>query len=103
MIDKESVLKTLSKAIETYGEESQIDMAIEEMSELTKALLKYKRAERSPSVYDFETIRSNISEEIADVMIMISQLVLIFENRDEIFDCFDNKIRRLEKRLERKS
>lgn len=34
-------------------------------------------------------------------MIMLNQLVLIFENIDEVFDCFDSKMRRLEKRLDR--
>lgn len=36
-------LKVLQSAIDHYGEESQLDMAIEEMSELTKAICKYKR------------------------------------------------------------
>ena len=103
MINFENETEVLKRAIHTYGESSQIDMAIEEMAELTIALLKYKRAERSQSEYDFKTIRSNISEEIADVMIMVSQLVLIFETQNEIVDCYDSKIRRLEKRLERES
>ena len=31
------------RAIRTYGEQPQVDMAIEEMSELTKELLKLRR------------------------------------------------------------
>ncbi len=31
---------TLEKAISKYGKDSQVDMAVEEMSELVKALLK---------------------------------------------------------------
>lgn len=37
-------LKVLQSAIDHYGEENQLDMAIEEMAELTKAICKYKRA-----------------------------------------------------------
>lgn len=42
-------LKILQEAIDHYGEESQLDMAIEEMSELTKAICKYKRAVKKES------------------------------------------------------
>ena len=36
--------KILLQAVLRYGEHTQVDMCIEEMSELTKALLKYRRA-----------------------------------------------------------
>ena len=43
----------LDRAITTYGAPAQMDMAVEEMAELTKALCKIKRAQagapRSPS------------------------------------------------------
>ena len=74
----------MRKAIETYGEEAQTDMVIEEMSELTKALLKYRRAMKSPAAYDYEKIKSNIAEEIADVEIMLAQCKMIFECSAEV-------------------
>ena len=46
------------RAINTYGEQPQVDVAIEEMSELTKALLKYRRNE-DMSVADLKS-RTNI-------------------------------------------
>jgi hypothetical protein len=46
------------RAINTYGEQPQADMAIEEMSELTKVLLKYRRNE-DMSVADLKS-RTNI-------------------------------------------
>ena len=98
----ENETEVLKRAIHTYGENSQIDMAIEEMAELTKALLKYKRAKRSPSEYDFKTIRNNIAEEMADVLIMCDQLMMIFENADEVSRYVDSKIIRLTKRLDGK-
>ena len=62
------------QAIRTYGENSQVDKAVEEMSELTKALLKYRRNE------DMSVNRrlNNILEEIADVQIMLDQMRIIF-------------------------
>ena len=42
--------KILVRAIATYGEESQMNIAIEEMAELTKALCKYTGTARTGSV-----------------------------------------------------
>ena len=69
----------LQKAIDTYGTFPQIDMCIEEMSELTKALCKIKRA-RTKKDYivdvlrQINLIRENVIEEIADVEITLAQL-----------------------------
>ena len=54
----------LQEAIKKYGVQSQCDMCIEEMSELTKALLKLRRASTQP---EMQKCRENIREEIADV------------------------------------
>ena len=69
----------LQKAINTYGEQPQVDVAIEEMSELTKALLKYRRNE------DMSVDRrlNNILEEIADVQIMLEQLRMIYGSTEK--------------------
>lgn len=90
----------LRKAITTYGEKSQVDMTIEEMSELTKALLKHRRAENFPAEWDREWTMQNIHEEIADVVIMLSQLVMIYGGEDVIRECMEKKISRLEERLQ---
>ena len=63
------------KLIEKFGAKNQIIVAIEELSELQKELCKYLR--------DKTNIR-NISEEIADVEIMLEQLKLIFENETPV-------------------
>lgn len=86
-------------AINRYGEDPQIDMAIEEMSELTKALLKHRRAVKNPAGYDFEKTKQNIIEEIADVQIMIEQLILMFNCDDEVNQIITKKTERLDKRL----
>ena len=67
----------LGAAIDTWGTEMQVVVAIEEMSELTKALTKYIRGD------DAATISINIREEMADVGIMLNQLSLIFGDTAE--------------------
>ena len=69
--------RILEAAIDTWGSEMQIIVAIEEMSELTKALTKYIRGD------DAATISINIREEMADVGIMLNQLSLIFGDTAE--------------------
>lgn len=85
----------LKRAIRTYGESAQVDMAIEEMSELTKALCKVKRAHGGPET--MATI-SNVIEEIADVQIMLDQLRIIFGGSA---DAEEVKLERLSGRLDR--
>ena len=92
--------KIMRKALEIYGSSAQIDMVIEEMSELTKALLKYRRAIKSPAAYDYEKIKSNIAEEIADVEIMLAQCKMIFECSAEVENFKSIKLLRLQNRLE---
>lgn len=71
-----------AKAVQKFGERAQILVAIEEMSELTKALLKYIRHEDF-SQGDYDAIVESIAEERADVEIMLEQLNIIFgENTD---------------------
>lgn len=81
----------LEKAIRHYGFDSQADIAIEEMSELTKAIIKDRRYQ------SMETL-TNIYEEIADVLIIVEQLRLAFyhEAVDKIVRA---KIARLEQRI----
>lgn len=60
----------LRQAIRCYGETAQVDVCVEECSELIKALLKYRRA---PG----EATRIPIIEELADVQIMLEQMRIL--------------------------
>lgn len=91
--------EVLQNAVDTYGKEAQVDVAIEEMSELIKALLKNRRAEHSPEALYYEKTRQNIFEEIADVVIMLTQLLMIFGDRDAVQKAIDAKVERLATRL----
>ena len=72
----------LNTAIDYYGASGQIDKAIEEMSELTKALLKERYARMTQN--HLEAI-DNVCEELADAVIMLNQLVIIFAERYHAF------------------
>lgn len=80
---------TIARAIQTFGTQHQEDVAIEEMSELIKAIIKNRR-------YGTKETEDNLLEEMADVYIMLIQLMFI-HGFDEMI--VDNKIRRLKQRL----
>ncbi len=67
-----------------YGRQAQEDILLEEMAELTKAILKHRRAERCGSEVGTVNARDAIIDELADVMIMITQLRAIWEVEDII-------------------
>lgn len=76
-------------AVETFGPQSQIDMAIEECAELINALCKLRR--ERVGAFDVVT-------EIADVQIMCEQLSYMF-GEQTVADERKRKIERLQKRL----
>ena len=78
--------------INSHGVRSQEDVAIEEMSELQKAIIKNRR-------YNDENTRKEIIEEIADVEIMLSQLKIIYSCKEEVERLIDYKIEREIKRI----
>ena len=90
--------EVLQECVDTYGAEAQVDMAVEEMSELTKALFKYRRKAAQGSK-DLEAARENILEEVADVIIMLTQLIMIYGGRDLVQETIENKVDRQIKRL----
>jgi uncharacterized protein YehS (DUF1456 family) len=84
-------MTTLEKAIEVYGKDMQLNVAIEEFSELIKEICKHKRGEDN---------LDNIIEEMTDCYIMLEQLKIIFEIKTcQINPVINQKMVRLEKRL----
>lgn len=73
----------LQLAVNTWGHFAQVDMMIEEMSELTKALLKERRVPPIP-VSGLENAIANIREEMADVQIVLDQMKLIYGDPESI-------------------
>ena len=81
----------LRQVIETYGAEAQLNVAIEEFSELIKEICKHKR--------HMDNIK-DIIEEMADCYIMLEQMKMIFGlGSIVILDAMDKKIKRLKFQL----
>ena len=82
-------------AVDTYGKESQINQAFEEMGELMVAINHWRRGRAT---------KADIFSEIADVIIMCEQLCYVVDGTDECVnicsDIIDQKLKRQEKRLE---
>ena len=94
-MDKEKD-EVLCRCIETYGADAQIDMMIEEMSELTKALLKFRRDKGEHTI----VLRNSVIDEIADVKIMCRQMEILFKAENEVNNRISFKVRRQQKRLD---
>ena len=84
MTEKE-VFKT---AIAVYGKKAQEDIAIEEMSELTQAIMHNRRGRES-----------NIPEEIADVLIAVEQLIIIHDCEEAVKGIKYHKMMRLQENI----
>lgn len=80
----------LQDALETYGAYTQTMMVFEEMAELTKELTKNMRGADN---------REHIAEEIADVLIMIDQMIILHNCAGLVAQFKNRKIDRLNSRL----
>lgn len=92
MLFTEEQKEVLKAALDTYGIRSQQDVAIEEMSELTKAIIKSRRNPSAPAI-------ENLLEEIADALIMLEQLTMHY-GTEYISEFIQEKIIRLSLRIE---
>ena len=88
----------LETTIKKYSIDNQFDVAIEEMSELTKAICKYRRYYRK---YGVGSIGASLSirEECADVCIMMAQIRLMV-GEEEVDRVINEKLDRLAQRIE---
>jgi NTP pyrophosphatase (non-canonical NTP hydrolase) len=86
-MDRQQIYKQI---LSQFGNTMQAIVAIEEMSELQKALCKYLRGEQ----YFDEQYFANVREEIADVQIMLEQLKIVFDSDDTVEQIIDEKLQR---------
>lgn len=95
--------EVLQECIDTYGADKQIDQTIGELSELVKALLKHRQLEgenvNSTSAADLAKVRTDILERTADVIIMLTQIIMIFGDRDFVERIIESKVYRQKRRL----
>jgi len=81
-------------AIDKWGKNKQLDMAIEELSELMKAIVKYRR-------HDWNSVwRIKVLEEVADVEIMCLQIRMMLSKDAEYQRILKNKLENLENIIE---
>jgi len=88
MLVPESTIATRS-ALDTYGDYEQAQIAIEELAELVVALKHYERSRIDKLV---------VCNEIADVCIVLAQLVDAF-GREDVVRLTEEKQKRLMERL----
>lgn len=96
----EELERKAHKIANHYNKDEQVDILIEEMSELTKALLKNRRAIKEGDQVKINHSVQSIEEEIADVEIMLQQIVYLgdFENVDDIMEYkLDRQLERISK------
>ena len=82
--------KIYEDALIRFGRHNQLVVAIEEMSELQKEICKYFRHEGKDQ---------DLIEEVADVSIMLEQIIFMFDIEDDVKKVMDEKIQRLKRRV----
>ena len=90
----------LQKAIKTYGTHNQMLKCIEECGELSRAISRILTELSSGDGFTTEASQENLYEELADVSIMISQVMVMFNCTDEVIGWQLKKLNRLKERLE---
>ena len=89
-ISHEQRVQVYTKALEYYGEENQLTVALEELSECQKEICKFLRGYGNAG---------HLAEEIADSLIMLEQVVYIFGLDEMVDQQVERKIQRLECRI----
>ena len=82
--------ETLKLAINIYGNSAQIRMAVEECAELTQVLMHFIRGRAT---------KTEVAGEVADVLIMATQMRLIF-GPEAVDAAIDAKMTRLQARMD---
>ena len=90
MITYEQRVQTYTNALNHYGEENQLTVALEELSECQKEICKFLRGYGNAG---------HLAEEVADALIMLEQVINIFGIDEMVAQEMVRKIERLDNRL----
>ena len=85
-------MDTLERALKVWGKEAQMLQVIEEMSELTKEILKNVNRKKNNI--------AELIEETADVEIMLEQLKQCYQIHKQVEEYKTAKIMKIKKRLD---
>lgn len=93
------ILEAIQKIIHHYTYDQQKDIAIEEMAELTQAIIKKERYKGTDRELEFNY---KYCEELADVWIMVEQMrnYLTDKEREEFNNQVEYKLKRQMERIE---
>lgn len=91
-IPYEERVKTYTNAMITYGEEIQMIVAVEELSECQKEICKFLRGLGNAE---------NLAEEIADATICLEQMRLFRGLNEMVCQKMDEKVKRLDDKLKK--
>ncbi len=95
-MNKNEINELYDDSIRLWGEDAQIDMMIEECSELIKALCKNKRRPKS-----FEVLY-NVCEELTDVEIVLDHMKIIFDIEGKQSDKIrEEKLMKLKRKVDK--
>ena len=87
-------------SVKVYGEANQLEQVQEELAELQLAISKYKRTLRTQQEEERVNVaRLDMEREVADVIIMMTQMKLMFDNYT-IQDTISEKLERQRKRID---
>ena len=90
--------EVLQECIDTYGADKQIDQAIRRKT----VQLEGGNVNPTPDT-DLAKARADILEETADVIIMLTQIIMIFGDRDFVERIIESKVYRQKKRLRKET
>ena len=90
MTTHEERLKVYAEALATFGTDTQLVVALEELSECQKEICKVLRGDGN---------MDHLAEEIADATIMLEQLRYFLGLNETVCEKMDQKIQRLDARL----
>lgn len=90
---QEEAKKIYKRAITRYGSSRQVDKTIEELGELSTALVRFRHG---------ESTMGEVITELADVFITVYQMCLIF-GFDDVVTEIEYKTKRLESKMQEES
>ena len=85
-----------SQAIKCFGKEHQLVLALQELSELSKAITKYLLRN---DIGETHELCNKLYNELADVDIMVEQIIFMFDAYKDVGKVKKEKVQRLKKRI----
>ena len=95
----EKIVNNIYRILDESDEETQSDKAIEELSELIRAIVRYRQSPSNDTSDGMSNAYKNLMEEIADVQIMLCQLTTLYGIFDD--ELYNLMLAKTERTLER--